>query len=622
MPPQQQRISQSPSPAPDRGSPSSSPSSATKRKRSRAGCYTCRRRKKACDSARPVCGSCTRLGIPCVFPKLYRNAKGDLVPSPQPNGRTRKLPRGDSLDPNEAEPPAGSSTAASADITGPPTHTTVTTSPGVATTGPHTQTSPEWHRAGRQPSPERTYEEAGDAEDESALDQFLASLGDAESGQAWAWPLLDGSSSGLELDLGAHGTSAGSWPGGVHGVPLSAGYDSHGAFASNKMVTAAAVLEHLPTLYDYFVTSFSPVLSVLGGPGHNPVLDQLLPVVQRSPLVMCALIAWAATHRAGTGHPYHDVARVSAETVEMQIDSLDITREFTNDEREEYMWTLIILGGVEIVRGDSKGWVRRLPMARNLLEKALESIDFKSSPTWQSLAYNTAYHDILSVMAMTRGPKWPAVYDRILNHNNVEIDGYMGATRRIFYLLTEISTLAGKVAAVLDSPESDDKDRELTDLVAQHEAILARLRAVDIPLGVFVQLPIGTDRSHLIVAIEAYRATAELYLRQTVLRAGSSDLQCRLIAKRLMHNLRLILGTPHESQMMFPLFLAGVSTSHDAGRTEIINIFTKFSERTGVRSVITIINLLLEVWKRDPDGTLFVDWRKMAEESGVAVSFG
>lgn len=356
---------------------------------------------------------------------------------------------------------------------------------------------------------------------------------------------------------------------------------------------------------------------------------------------MCALIAWAATHRAGTGHPYHDVARVSAETVEMQIDSLDVTRDFSNDEREEYMWTLIILGGVEIVRGDSKGWVRRLPMARGMLEKALASVDFKSSPTWQSLAYNTAYHDILSVMAMTRGPKWPAVYDRILNHNNVEIDGYMGATRRIFYvsctgadirvlaadfyllqLLTEINTLATKVAATLDLPESDDKDRELTDLVGQHEALLARLRAVNIPLGVFVQLPIGTDRSHLIVAIEVYRSAAELYLRHTVLRAGSSDLQSRLIAKRLMHNLRLILGTPHESQMMFPLFLAGVYTGHDAGRTEIVNIFTKFSERTGVRSVITIINLLLEVWKRDPDGTLYVDWRKLAEESGVAVSFG
>lgn len=203
-------------------------------------------------------------------------------------------------------------------------------------------------------------------------------------------------------------------------------------FMPTKMVTAAAVLDHLPALYEYWVNSFSHVLSVLG-PGHNPQVHNMLPVVQRSPLVMCALIAWAATHRANIGHPYADVARLATDTTELQADQLNIERELTPDEREEYMWTLLILGGVEIVNGDVKGWVRRLPMTRRLLNKVVETIDFKSSLTWQALAYNCAYHDILASLTTTTSPDFPIpLYTRILSAGGLEMDSYMGATRRVF----------------------------------------------------------------------------------------------------------------------------------------------------------------------------------------------
>lgn len=173
------------------------------------------------------------------------------------------------------------------------------------------------------------------------------------------------------------------------------------------------------------------MLSVLG-PGHNPQVNGMLPVVQRSPLVMCALIAWAATHRANIGHPYQDVARLATDTTELQIDQLDIEREFSDEEREEYMWTLLILGGVDIVRGDLKGWVSRLPMTRRMLSRAGEKVDFKSSPTWQSLGYNCIYHDVLASLTTTRAPQFPEVYSRMLSANHLEMDSYMAATRAIF----------------------------------------------------------------------------------------------------------------------------------------------------------------------------------------------
>ncbi|OCF37396.1 hypothetical protein I316_00517 [Kwoniella heveanensis BCC8398] len=45
---------------------SGSSSSAGSNKRGKTGCITCRLRKKRCDEAKPVCATCTRLGIECM----------------------------------------------------------------------------------------------------------------------------------------------------------------------------------------------------------------------------------------------------------------------------------------------------------------------------------------------------------------------------------------------------------------------------------------------------------------------------------------------------------------------------------------------------------------------------
>lgn len=177
------------------------------------------------------------------------------------------------------------------------------------------------------------------------------------------------------------------------------------------------------------------------------------------------------------------------------------------------------------------------------------------------------------------------------------------------------------MSQLLKQPLSPARDAQLAEVMARCEPLLARLRAVDTPIGLFSHpLPIGTDKSLLVVSFQIYQLSAELYLRSAVMRAAGSDIQCRLLAGRLLNYLRLILDTPNESQMMFPLFLAGLYISDERGRAEILGIFTKFSERVQCRNVFTVINLMLEVWKRDPEGDRYVDWRAVAEEVSLGVT--
>jgi len=186
--------------------------------------------------------------------------------------------------------------------------------------------------------------------------------------------------------------------------------------------------------------------------------------------------------------------------------------------------------------------------------------------------------------------------------------------------LCEIAVLAGQVYETMSQPYSEARERAMALHIAKSDEILSRLRSCDVPPSLFAfPLPIGTDRSLLVIAFQTFQIASELYLRQAVLRTGSADIINRQLAARILKYMRLMLGTPNESQMMFPLFLAGVCTQHEAGRTEIMSIFTKFSQRVQVRNVFTVVNLLLEVWKRDPDGDKYVDWRKLAEEVSVTL---
>lgn len=550
------------------------------------------------------------------------------MPSPQPNGRTKRLRE------CVQYPLTPARESASPELGYGPNTSTGSANPGWEAAA--STSSQPWSVSrldeGDGPTDRDTQGEFSD----STLDAFLASLGsETENGQGWAWPLFGDSA--LELTLGPPGSSA-SNPSTTPIPPPDLSptsameyvqQNSHHhqqhqqtSFMPNKMVSAAAVLDHLPALSDYWVGSFSHVLNVLG-PGHNPQVNNMLPVVQRSPLVMCALIAWAATHRANVGHPYGDVARLATDTTEVQADQLNIDRELTPDESEEYMWTLLILGGVEIVNGDVKGWVRRLPMTRRLLSKVIDTLDFKADLTWQALAYSCAYHDILASVTTTSSPDFPIqLYNRILSAGGLEMDSYMAATRRVFQFLVEIAVLAGKVSSVYDQLPSPGRDRALCLLLSEAEGILMRIRTVDLPSGLFSHsLPNGTDRSLLIVAFHTYQLAAELYLRQAVHRSAPSDIQCSQLASRIMVNMRLLLDSPNESQMCFPLFLAGVATRHDSERAEIVSIFNKFSERVQVRNVIAVAQLLLDVWKIDVHGDRYVDWRKMAEENDVALSF-
>ena len=355
----------------------------------------------------------------------------------------------------------------------------------------------------------------------------------------------------------------------------------------------------------YFVNSFSKIISVLG-PTENNLLYHLLPLASASPLVMRGLVGWSAAHLAVLGEPFSSIARTSRIYIEQQLHSYERSN-IDNREREEAMMAMLMLGGAEVCAGDVKGWNERLPIMRKMLISATDS-EAQLTREWKGMAFNAIYHDVLSAVATTRDMALPIEqYRQLLDRSN-EPDTYMGVALQVFALLAEIATIASQVSRV-HKESASDKISRLIRLHAESNAVLERLNYVEPPGSCYVP-----DKMHLVFAFHAYRSAAELFMRQTVLRAAPTDIRTQVLVERTLLHLNLVLDTASESQMLLPLFVVGVDTVGVKPRAEVVELFNRFNARVLTGNIKTVHSLLQEVWKRNPDGDKWVDWRQIADD--------
>lgn len=268
---------------------------------------------------------------------------------------------------------------------------------------------------------------------------------------------------------------------------------------------------------------------------------------------------------------------------------------------------MLMLGGAELCEGDVKGWNSRLPTMRKMLMSATDT-EAQLSREWKGMAFNAIYHDVLSAVATTRNMALPIEQYQKLLDKSTDPDTYMGVALQVFALLAEVASIASRVSEAQKTCASD-KISQLVRLHAESNAVLERLNNVEPPRACYVP-----DKMHMVFAFHAYRSAAELFMRQTVLRAAPTDIRTQVLVERTLLHLRLVIDTPSESQMLLPLFVVGVDTVGVDPRAEIVELFNRFNARVLTGNIKTVHNLLQEVWKRNPDGDRWVDWRQIADE--------
>ncbi|KAI5449152.1 hypothetical protein NCC49_005290 [Naganishia albida] len=715
-----------PAPPPD---PAPGPAK-EKKTRSRSGCYTCRRRKKACDHVHPVCGNCLRLEIPCIYQKVGNPTKkrkrrkdshsaeddaegeDDAAQEDPEIVKAKEKPFYSLLEqtstaPNPAEYAQGSLTSGyqlpfhpsdgfSLDLgagmdmmqhlggippgdgiasypTLEPNHSSIqrpTDNPlavfsqllGINNPFPGAETARQSPRHGQAPPiPSPTWPQDAHllTPSQPTLDIVFSPSTSRRGASFHESPDDNGVTPNGQDSLEEISSATAVRPFSPNTAQLMQQFINSAANTPERPVAATTdhlhleqvtsalpswLWGHVPNLIDYFVKGFAPVISVLGKPERNRLLNTLLPATSNSPILLHALVGWAASHlavaqpsRGNGGEVYTSIARITTSIADqhalVKINSMGLPVGRDGEEElslENEMWLFLILGGIEVCCGSIAKWNKRLPYIRNLmwrLESSLPSSNTNSmSSVHMSLALNCIYHDITGSLATTRDPGIPLrVYETFIRGSLAEPDVYMGASATVYQVYAEIAMLAAQVSSLDNLDPTTDTSYTMRDLLLAIHSCAGKIDTLDIHPNIARVVDNSPedalDNHHLVLAFHMHKLAARLLLRQTCLRSAPSDIESRLLCARLLSAIQPVLHTPSEAQILLPLFLAGVDAITHDQKAQVMQIFKSTRQRTGCENAHAVYGLLKQVWAVNGDGRTWVDWRALAERSEAVISF-
>lgn len=457
-------------------------------RRSRAGCDTCKVRKKKCDEVRPTCGDCARLGHACVWSKLSKEPKGsakrDLEPEVEAVKRARPDHHHNLLFEDHARRSASPMLSHSAALL----QWFMDLSMSTGLTPPGTGLTP--------PGTVRQTHEPFELTQVPYLDLGLLALMALLEGTFAADGLVSNVASNVASSVAP--SVAPSVPPGAASSFIAphrlheAQHEEH----EEQLPLYTLPISHLELvqqldlagnqLYQYFCDRIvHHILIVL--PLQNLYLKTFVPMAHADKGVLFLLLAWSAYHMGGhyyelqgkryaqlaVQHMGHDPALIDEEvrrkrtrTQVYDLETGEVLRQEADpapvaasllSKRDSLtkLAGLLVLTGAEICHGDVSRWAVYLDWAAKLIRSQLGGVkNLRGNKDEYWLLANFLYHDVTALSTTERGTYFPMEeYHRIMADGavalNIRLDPLHGICQELFRYVGEINTMALRIRQCL-----------------------------------------------------------------------------------------------------------------------------------------------------------------------------
>lgn len=541
-------------------------------KRSRSGCFTCRQRKKRCDETKPICKTCSRLKLQCVYPlpgdrknKKRKKTGTDIVASAnrddafseglsKPNGPNRRQVVGNDQS-VEFSP-------SFVDDLLFPLHFTedVFDSLDVRSTPPPLDLSNATFYAADIPS----HLDPGKSVSESEVNRSQSFL----------------KSSGDQREVEQKPTLA----------VLRKAYPS---------INADEI-----KLFEYFRDKQSQLMSVST---LNYFRSVFLAMSLRFRPVLDGILAWASFH---SGQEESGKRYLTKTANYLQND------EAVPKSKEEILATLLILASSKICSGDVSDWRQYMHWAAMVIHQYGGLTSFMESESVRWLLKNFAYKEILTSSSLSTPTLFSSSdFEFIFSQSTAKLpDSLCGGCEPIFVTLAMINELSREVRAA----ENDD-DICLT-VQSKAYAIEQRIWTEKPDPEILINLE-DQELKLQIALFEAFQQVAVLHLYQSALRMNSASFLVRCAHHHLLKFLTPLLTTQVEGCLIFPMFIAGICCADSNKRQYILELFAGLARRVLAGNVQQVESLMQEVWRHDQNGRMYVDWNEIADSKGLTFSF-
>lgn len=271
----------------------------------------------------------------------------------------------------------------------------------------------------------------------------------------------------------------------------------------------------------------------------------------------------------------------------------------------------LLLVGLEALNGTkSTKWLSQMQCARRILGALGQKHDIVNSWELDSLRRHFTYHDVMACLMAGVSKSLP---DRDSSPfqtpgNALTIDPLMGISYYLCSLICRIQYVTSSSPAFphLSKAAFDAIERDIQQWVYE-----SPLYAPDI------DLPIALD---LIALAEAYRLAALIQLYRTS--ETHRDLIPSCASRAMQFVSRIPSGSPAESSMLYPIFLAGAELDSEEDISKCFQRLTAIQQRNRYENVSNVRDVLQEVWKPILNGGERKDWEDVLKEWDWSFSLG
>ncbi|CCH44193.1 putative transcriptional regulatory protein [Wickerhamomyces ciferrii] len=410
-------------------------------------------------------------------------------------------------------------------------------------------------------------------------------------------------------------------------------------------------------LYDYYQHQLARIISIVP-PESNYYLKVFLPMAAQNKGILYAILAWSGYHLGG------DYESEGQKYMSKALDYIKDTPARTETELVQRLANLLIMCGAEICKGDVRKWPVYLDWASKVIKQCGGLSKLKKDKEQHWLMTNFAYHDILASSTSERGTYF-SVED--YNDNVVKfgfgINPLQGLIKPLFNMIGEISTLAIEVKRSLTCVPLSNDDHDSNKIVYNvSDEILDQIPLDQVP-GVdspdFEPTSNGTKMNKYTVLsrimekaktledkitnakpdsndlgsfspeelelqftlFELFQLTAKLHLRQSILQVNPSSLESQHMLCGILRGLDIVLKSPVESSLCFPLFIAGMHCITRKDRKKMLERFADIGQRYAFKNLERAKAVMEQVWIVDPLGSRCVDWYDIVKKLGWDLNF-
>ncbi|CUM68632.1 uncharacterized protein PRCAT00006359001 [Priceomyces carsonii] len=393
----------------------------------------------------------------------------------------------------------------------------------------------------------------------------------------------------------------------------------------------------------YFRFNVSRLITI-GPLSSNYLLKTFLPMAASNVPLQYALASWGGLFIDGKLN-FKNYQQFMLKASKLLLGAYDIHGEL---DKHDFMivFTFFLIGtSVEICSGDVKHWRLLFRQCQELIKrqggiiKVLEKYNFSNDIKW--MLSNLQFHDLLSSDTFVNGSDFLKDYKsvfkgaKLLELDDYGVDPFQGICQPIYMILGDLINMnvlfkkrwleiCDDDIDILGSGDSNISSRTKflqlrSDYFSFVDKSVADLRGAinkcEPPnLRSFCNLNGDELNSHLSL-FQLMKHVCNLYLNHIEkIPPCSFKLQSTLLCS--LQEVEKLMYSEMVPCLGFPLLICGMTAVTVEDRQFILETIKKLICRYPVGGITKVLNLIEEIWERNPDGLLCIEWASIACERG------